>query len=126
MLVDIYGATELKSLERIVGKREGQEVELVFEALNSTITFNFSKSRLTPQMGKSDRAVTTVILSMKKEELLPSFNSFIRTKDNLWGMLKLFLKYLIPRKIKVKGSLGGGITLIRLLFIGKHSMYKKK
>jgi len=126
MLVDIYGDLELNSLKKIVGKREGQEVNLEFQALNQTVAFSLSKSRLAPHIGKSDKAVATVILNMDKEDLIPSFVEFIRTKNNIVGLLKAIFKYYLTRKIKVKGSLGGGITLWRLLFIGKHSMYDKK
>ncbi|MHA1291749.1 MAG: hypothetical protein ACTSQJ_03660 [Promethearchaeota archaeon] len=126
MLVDIYGDIELNSLKKIVKKREGQEVELEFQALNTTITFNLSKTRLTPHLGKSDKAVATVILTLKKEDLIPMFIEFIKTKENFLGILKAIFKFFLTRKIKVKGSMGGAITLWRLLFIGKHSMFKKK
>ena len=126
MLVDIYGEIGLNSLEKVVKKREGQEVELEFKALDTTVTFTLSKTRLTPRLGKSDKAVTTVILTMPREELIPGFIVFIRTKNSLLGLLKAALKFFFTGKIKIKGSLGGGITLWRLLFIGKHPMYKKK
>ncbi len=126
MLVDIYGEIGLNSLEKVVKKREGQEVELEFEALNTTITFTLSKTRLTPRAGKSDKAVTTVILKVPREELLTSFNYFIRTKNNIFGLIKAASRFFFTRKIKIKGSLGGGLTLWRLLFIGDHPMYKKK
>ncbi len=126
MLVDIYGVSELHNLEKIVKKREGQVVNLDFKPLNTTVSFVLSKSRLSPHLGKSDKAAATVILNMKKEDLIPSFIDFIKTKDNFFGFLKNIFKYYIPGKIKVKGSLGAGITLWKLLFIGKHSMYKKK
>ncbi len=125
MLVDIYGATELNSLEKVVGKREGQEVALTFLALNHTITFHLSKTRLVPHVGKSNKAVAEVILAMKREDLIPSFIKFIRTKNSLGGVIKSIFKYYLTRKIRVKGSLGAGITLWRLLFIGKAEMYKE-
>lgn len=126
MLVDIYGEPELDSLEKVVGKREGQEVELFFKPINQTVTFTLSKTRLIPHMGKSDKSMATVILDMPKDRLIPSFVELIRIKNNTFGLLKAIFKYFITRKIKVKGSLGAGITLWRLLFIGKHSMYKKE
>ena len=125
MLVDIYGDIELNSLEKVVGKREGQEVALTFLVLDHTITFHLSKTRLVPHVGKSDKAVAEVILTMKKEDLIPSFIEFIRIKNSVGGVLKAIFKYYLTRKIKVKGSLGAGITLWRLLFIGKSEMYNK-
>jgi len=125
MLVDIYGAIELNSLEKVVGKREGQEVALTFQAYDTTITFHLSKTRLIPHVGKSNKAVAEVILTQKKEDLIPSFIDFIRTKNTLGGLVKAIFKYYLTRKIKLKGSLGGGITLWRLLFIGKAEMYKE-
>ena len=124
MLVDIYGEPELESLEKVVKKREGQEVELNFKPLDVTVTFTLSRSRLIPHMGKSSKSVGEVILNMPREDLIPSFNEFIRTKNNLWGLLKMIFKYFLTGKIKIKGSLGACITLWKLLFIGKHSMYE--
>ena len=123
MLIDIYGAIELNNLETVVGKREGQEVALTFLALDHTITFHLSKTRLIPHVGKSNKAIAEVILTQKREELIPSFIDFIHTKNTLGGILKAIFKYYLTRKIKVKGSLGAGITLWRLLFIGKAEMF---
>ena len=124
MLVDIYGK-DIGSLEN-VKKREGQEVEIYFEALNTIITVNLSKTKLTPYMRPSDKAVASLNLTMDKEQIIPTIVDLIRTKSTIFGILKIFFKYLIPRKIKLKGSLGAGIKVIKLLCIGTHPMYKKK
>jgi len=123
MLVDIYGK-EIGSLEKIK-KREGQEVELVFKALNTTITLNLSKSQLTPHMRSSDKASATIILAMKREKLIPTIIDLIRTKNNFLGILKVLIKYVLPGKIKIKGSFGAAIKVIKLLSMGTHPMYKK-
>lgn len=122
MLIDIYGP-EIKSLERIK-KREGQEVQLYFKALETIITINLSKTRLKPYMRPSDIAVATVELVMEEDKIIPTIVDLIRTKNNLIGLLKVFFKYLITGKIKIKGSWGAAIKVVRLLNNGTHSMYK--
>ncbi len=122
MLVDIYG-TEINSLEKI-GKHEGQEVLLLFKSLNSGLTLNLSKSRLVPNSKISDKAVAKVTLAMERDRLIPDIVDLIRTKNNFMGLVKIFLKYILPRKIIVKGSWGAAIKVIKLLSIGTHPMYK--
>jgi hypothetical protein len=122
MLVDIYGK-DIRSLDKIK-KREGQEVELHFNALNTVITLNLSKTKLTPYMRSSDKAVASIYLTFKKEQLIPTIVELIRTKNNIRGILKIFIKYIIPRKIRIKGSFGAAIKVIKLLSIGTHPMYK--
>ena len=122
MLVDIYG-TEIKSLDKIK-KREGQEVELFFKSLNKSVTMNLSKTVLKSYEGKSDKAVATITLAIPKEDLISTINDLIRTKNNFLGLLKVVFKYILPRKIRIKGSLGAAIKIIKLLSIGTHSMYK--
>ncbi len=122
MLVDIYG-TEINSLEKI-GKHEGQEVILFFKSLNSGLTLNLSKSRLVPNSKISDKAVAKVTLAMERDKLIPDIVDLIRTKNNFMGLVKIFLKYILTRKIKVEGSLAAAIKVIKLLSIGTHPMYK--
>lgn len=123
MLVDIYGG-DIQSLEK-VKKREGQEVQLFFKALETTITLNLSKVRLKAYMRESENAVATVILNMKEEKLIQVIVDLIRTKNTFAGLLKVFIKYIIPGKIKLKGSWGAAIKVVKLLNIGTHPMYKK-
>lgn len=124
MLVDIYGG-DINSLDK-VKKREGQEVEIHFNALDTILTVSLSKTRLGANMGPSDKAVASVILTMKKEKIIPTINNLIRTKNNTMGLIKVLLKYVLPGKIKLKGSLGAAIKIIKLLSIGSHPMYKSE
>jgi len=124
MLVDIYGK-DINSLEK-VKKREGQEVELHFQALDTIITMNLSKNKITPYLGSSDKAKAKLILTMNKEELVPTIVDLIRTKNNFLGLLKIIFKYILPKRIKIKGSFGAAIKIVKLLCIGTHPMYKNK
>jgi len=123
MLVDIYDP-EIQSLAKIK-KREGQEVQLFFKALETTITINLSKIRLKPYMRTSDKAVATIELAMEEGKIIPIIVDLIRTKNTFSGLLKIFFKYILPGKIKIKGSWGAAIKVVKLLNIGTHSMYKK-
>ena len=123
MLVDIYGG-EIQSLAKIK-KREGQEVQLFFKSLDTTITLNLSKTRLKAYMRESDSAVATVCLNMNEERLIPVIVDLIKTKNNFVGLLKVLFKYILSRKITIKGSWFAAIQVVKLLNIGTHSMYKK-
>lgn len=61
---------------------------------------------------------------MKEEKVLNVFSKIVRSKNNLYGLMKL-LKYIIPRKIRIKGSYIAALKLVRCLMIGKHEVYKK-
>ncbi|TFG25437.1 MAG: hypothetical protein EU529_00980 [Promethearchaeota archaeon] len=124
MSVDIFGL-DIKSLDK-VGKREGQEVELYFEALDTYITLTLSKSRLIPHMGPSDNSVATVILTSEKENLIPDIIKMMRMKNNLSGLMKVIFGHVLKHKIKIKGSLGAAIKIIKLLSIGTHPSFKKE
>lgn len=122
MLVDIYG-TEIKSLDKIK-KWEGSDVELYFKALDTGLTLNLSKNRLTPYLKPSEKSVATVIMAMDRERIIPDIVDLIRTKNNFMGLIKVIIKYVLTRKIRIKGSLGAAIKVIKLLSIGTHPSYK--
>lgn len=124
MSVDIFGI-DIKSLDK-VGKREGQEVELYFEALDTSITLTLSKSRLIPHMGASDNSVATVILTSEKDKLIPDIIKMMRIKNNFSGLMKVIFGHVLKHKIKIKGSLGAAIKVIKLLSIGTHPSFKKE
>jgi len=121
----VYGNPDLHNLERLVKKkREGNDVELYFPALKSSILITLTKTRLFARNGGSEKAVTKVTFDVPKKEIIPVFIDLAHTRDTLFGLLKVIFKYYLRKKIKVKGSLFTGITLLRLTLLGKHPLFE--
>lgn len=76
-------------------------------------------------MRPSDIAVAIIELRMEKEEIVPTIVDSIRTKNNAIGLLEIFLKYIIPGRIKIEGSWGAATKIVKILYMVTHSMYKK-
>jgi hypothetical protein len=123
MLVDLFGSDE--PFQKI-GKREGQEIEMYLKDLDSYITFVLTTDRknFDCRVEKADNPVSRIIMRVKEEKIVKTISSIIRSKNNLYGLIKL-LKYIIPRKIRIKGSYIAAIKLVKCLMIGKHYIYKE-
>ena len=123
MLVDLFGSDEPF---KKIGKREGQEVEMYLKELDGYITFILTsdKNNFDCHAEKAKNPVSRIIINVKEEKILQVISNIIRSKSNIFGLLKL-LKYIIPRKAKIKGSLVATLKLVRCLMIGKHEVYKK-
>ena len=124
IMIEVYGKPDLHSLERLIKKKhEGAEVEIYFTALEKAISIYLSKTKLVVRNGNSYNPATKVIFDVPKEELIPILVELAHTRDNLMGVGKFVFKYYLRRKVKVKGSLFTGITLLRLMFLGKHPLF---
>ena len=123
MLVDLFGSDEPF---KKIGKREGQEVEMYLKELDGYITFILTSDRNNFECyaKKAKNPVSRIIINVKEEKILQVISNIIRSKSNIFGLLKL-LKYIIPGKAKIKGSLVATLKLVRCLMIGKHEVYKK-
>ncbi len=123
MLVDLFGSDEPF---KKIGKREGQEVEMYLKELDGYITFILTSDRNNFDCiaEKAKNPVSRIIINVKEEKILQVISSIIRSKSNIFGLLKL-LKYIIPGKAKIKGSLVATLKLVSCLMIGKHEVYKK-
>jgi hypothetical protein len=123
MLVDLFGLDEPY---KKIGKYQGQEIEMYLKELDGYITFIIPTERANFNcfVKKAENPVAKVIIKVKEEKIIQVLSSIIRSKANLFGIIKL-LKYLIPRKIVIKGSLIAALKLTRCLMIGKHDVYKK-
>jgi len=123
MLVDLFGSDEPF---KKIGKREGQEVEMYLKELDGYITFILTSDRnnFDCHAEKAKNPVSRIIINVKEEKILQVISNIIRSKSNIFGLLKL-LKYIIPGKAKIKGSLVATLKLVRCLMIGKHEVYKK-
>lgn len=125
LLIEIYG---FKEPFKKIGKREGQEVEFYFPSLNGYLTFVLVKNKdnFEPRLGKSINSISCVTLNVKRDEVVRVVSAIVRTKNNIFGILKFFLKYVFTGKIKMSGSLVATIKLLRCISIGKRKMYKFK
>ena len=124
MLVDLYGLdNQFKRLK----KREGQEIEFVLPSLNGTITFMLTsdKNKFDCKVEKAKNPVSTIILKIKEKDVLKVLSNIIRSKDNIFGILKVAKLYILG-KVKIKGSMIAAILLVRSLMIGKNRVYKDK
>jgi hypothetical protein len=124
MLIDLYGQDEPF---KKVGKYEGKEIELHLKELAGYITFILTsdKDNFNCHAEKAKNPVAKVIVNVKKEKILQVISDIIRSKHNIFGIIKL-VKYILPGRIKIKGSYRAAIKLARCLMIGKHDMYKER
>ncbi|GAG91523.1 unnamed protein product, partial [marine sediment metagenome] len=101
MLVDLYGQDEPF---KKVGKFEGKEIELYLKELDGYITFIITSDRnnFNCIAEKAKAPIARIIINVKEEKIIPVISSIIRSKSNVFGLAKL-LKYIIPRKVKIKG-----------------------
>ena len=125
MLVDLFGLDE--PFQKIGKELEGQEIELYLKSLNGYITFILTSDRqkFDCHVKKANNPIARLIITIKEEKILEVISDIIRSKSNLFGLAKL-LKYLIPGKAKIKGSLKATLKLVKCLMIGKNDVYKKR
>jgi len=123
MLVDLFGLDEPFTK---IGKREGQEIEMYLKELDGYVTFILTNDRKNFECiaKKTKDPVAKISITVKEEKILTVLSKIIRSKSNLFGLIKL-LKYIIPGKARIKGSYIAAIKLVRCLMIGKHEVYKQ-
>jgi hypothetical protein len=123
MLVDLFGLEE--GFEK-VGKREGQEVELQIPSLNGFLSFTLvsQKADFECRAERAQNPKATIILNVEKDNVIKVLSNIIRSKPNIFGLMRLVPKFLTG-KIKVKGSLFATLALVRCIMIGKNEIYKK-
>ena len=122
MLVDLFGLDEPY---KKIGKRQGEEIEMHLVELEGYITFVLTSDRqnFDCRVEKANNPGARLIINVEEEKIISVLSSIIRSKNNIFGLMKL-LKYLIPRKIKIKGSKIAAIKFVRCLMIGKNEVYK--
>ncbi|MFX1378228.1 MAG: hypothetical protein ACFFA4_03970 [Promethearchaeota archaeon] len=122
MLVDLFGSDEIF---KSIGKVDGQEIEVYFKAMDKYLTFILTTDRenFDCYVDRAKNPVSRVIIAVKEEKILQVFSSIVRSKNNFFGLLKL-LKYIIPGKVRIKGSYITTLKWVRCIMIGNHSVYK--
>ena len=124
MLVELFG---LDAPFEKVGKHNGQEIEMYLTELDGYITFILTSERenFDCRAEKAISPIAKLIITVEEEKILGMLSSIIRSKNNLFSLIKL-LKYIIPGKVKIKGSYVAAIKLVRCLMIGKNDVYSHK
>ena len=124
MLVELFG---LDAPFEKVGKHNGQEIEMYLTELDGYITFILTSERenFDCRAEKAISPIAKLIITVEEEKILGMLSSIIRSKNNLFSLIKL-LKYIIPGKVKIKGSYVAAIKLVRRLMIGKNDVYSHK
>ena len=108
-------------------KIEGQEVLLYFPKMNDNgVIIKVIHGRIFPLEYKTNKPPNVIEFWVESEEVVPLLNDIIRTPCNLIGIIKIFAKYVLSRKVKPKGSLRIIIQIMKALMTGKHPMYKKE
>ena len=99
---------------------------MYLKELDGYITFTLTSERRNFECHaqKAKAPLAQITFNVKEEKILQVLSSVIRSKNNIFGLTKL-LKYLIPRKARIKGSYVAAIKLVRCLMIGKHEVYKQ-
>lgn len=125
MLVDLFGLD--KPFQKINSELEGQEVEMYLKALDGYITFILTSDRqkFECHAQKANNPLARITITVKEDKILALISDIIRSKANIFGIMKL-LKYIIPGKAKIKGSIKTTLKLVRCLMIGKNDVYKKR
>ena len=123
MLVDLFGFDA--AFQRINPKREGQQIEMYFQALEGSLTFTLASNKANFKciIGQPINPVAKIIVNVKEDKILKTVSKIIVLKDSLFGLMKI-TPLLITRKMKVKGSLIAALLLCRCLMIGGHEIYK--
>ena len=119
----MFGQDNVKGLRKI----EGQEVLLLFPKMNNVgVIIKVIHGRIFPLEYKTHTPPHSIEFWIEADEIVPLLNEVIRTPANMFGIIKIFSKYVLSRKVKPKGSLRIIIQIMKALMSGKHPMYKKE
>ncbi|MHA1321386.1 MAG: hypothetical protein ACTSRL_01195 [Candidatus Helarchaeota archaeon] len=121
LLVDIYGLPKAKQK---LDKVEGEEIVVEFPALEGSIVIRPHGGRLIAEVGDSEEAITRIRVKARDEQIFPVMEDIIKSSQR-WGILKIFFKYILTRKIGFKGSIGAMINTFKAMMIGDHEMFKR-
>jgi hypothetical protein len=110
-----------------LSKIEGAEFNATFPKMgNNSARIKIIDKRIHPSPGKTDNPTGTLIFNMKYKDLQDSVGEIVRTRSNLMGLAKLFFKFILPGKIKMKGAFFKILTVLKIILLGNHPMYKKE
>ena len=121
MAVDIYGASEAReNLKKV----EGEEFVLSFPALNGSIIIKPQGNRVLTEVGESEDPVSIITINVKDEKIFEVLEDVTKSSQR-WGILKLFFKYILWRRIKIKGSWRKASKTFKSMMFGDYEGSKK-
>ncbi|MHA1132239.1 MAG: hypothetical protein ACTSQI_08020 [Candidatus Helarchaeota archaeon] len=120
LLVDIYGDPKKKEG---LDKLEGEEILLEFPELEGSLIVRPHGRRMITVVGDSESPKARIKFRARDEKIYDVIEDMIKSSGR-WGTIKAFFKYVIPRKIRIKGSLRAVMKFMGVLSIGNHEMYK--
>jgi len=88
MLVELFGMDD--PFEK-VGKHNGQEIEMYLRKLDGYITFTLTSDRdnFDCRAEKANNPIARFIITVEEEKILDMLSSIIRSKNNLFSLIKL-------------------------------------
>ncbi|MFO8017808.1 MAG: hypothetical protein R6U96_04180 [Promethearchaeia archaeon] len=127
MLIDLFGLE--KSFKKYVKEeQEGEQIEMQFPALTGSLKFVLTREieNFEVRVEKAENPAAVIIINVEdKYKATDIVSKIIRSKSNIFGLLKIVPK-ILTGKIKIKGSFLSALTLCRLMMIGKNKIYKEK
>ena len=114
MAVDIYGDAEAKEdLEKV----EGEEFVLDFPTLDGAIVLKPQGNRILASVGDSENPTSRFIFKVKEEKVFDVLEDVTKSSGK-WGLIKLFFKYILLRRIRIKGSLRKAMSTLKAMTFG--------
>ncbi|MGV9171188.1 MAG: hypothetical protein ACOC44_03315 [Promethearchaeia archaeon] len=127
MLIDLFGL-ENAFKKYVSEKKEGEEIEMQFPALQGSLKFVLTRKmkNFEVRVEKAENPAAIIIINVEdKYKATDIVSKIIRSKSNIFGLLKIVPK-ILTGKIKIKGSLLSVLTLCRIMMVGKNEIYKEK
>jgi len=121
--------TEKKYLQKLE-KREGQEVQINFPALNikiNCLTFVLSKTPSDPYVRPSHNPRVEITFNTREDNIVESLIDIVSSKYTFFGVIRLLFKYFLTGKIKYKPlkRLGTTLATLRCFLIGNSKILKE-
>jgi hypothetical protein len=123
VLINLFA--EKKYLKKL-GKWEGKEIQLNFPGIKikeNCLTFVLSETPSDPYLKSSENPISIITFNVDEEDIIPLLIKIIKTKNKWRGIIKILFKYVIPGKVKFKGSLRALIAVIRCFLMGGHEIF---
>ena len=114
--VDIYGSPNAKEN---LSKVDGEEFVMDFPALGGSIVIKPQGNRILASVGDSEDPTARITINVKEEKVFDVLEDIAKSSQR-WGIIKLFFKYLLWRRIKIKGSLRKASTTFKTMMLGDY------
>ncbi len=121
LAVDVFGVPEDK--DKLISL-EGEEFELEFPALNGSIIIQPQGNRVLTQVGAAEDPAAKIIINVKDEKIIDVLEDVTKSSPR-WGIIKLFFKYILWRRIKIKGSLRKAAKTFKGMRFGGNEEFEK-